>query len=168
MRAYKSALPACQSRSNIWRIEITFRRSIIALALCTIAFIGCGGANKGPATVEVIGTVTLNGSPIEGANVVFCPNDGSDARRLSSQAATDRDGRFRLTTHTGGGKFKSGIVPGKYDVTISKLDTASIKNTMSPPKNLLPAKYADPKTSQLKADVAAGQANDFPFLLKSE
>jgi hypothetical protein len=53
-------------------------------------------------------------------------------------------------------------------VTVIKLDTAAIKNTMSPPKNVLPGKYAGPKTSQLKADVAEGQANDFRFPLKSE
>jgi hypothetical protein len=100
--------------------------------------------------------------------VVFNPPIGSAEQRLSSQATTDHDGRFRLTTHVGGGKFKPGIVPGKYDVAINKLDTGSIKNTLSPPKNLLPPKYADAKTSLLTADVAAGQANDFQFPLKSK
>jgi hypothetical protein len=139
----------------------------IGVAVFAAACPGCG-STKGPTTVEVAGTVTLNGNPVEGANIVFSPAIGSDASRLSSQATTDHDGRFQLRTHIGGGQFKSGVVAGKYDVTVNKLDTASIKNTFSPPKNLLPPKYAEPKTSPLKADVAAGQANDFQFPLKSE
>jgi hypothetical protein len=143
-------------------------RSVVMAALCLFALAGCGGTKAGPATVEVTGTVTLNGTPIEGASIVFSPDIGSDEHRLASQAMTDSEGRFKLTTHVGGGKFKSGIVPGKYLVAVTKLDTAGAKNIYSPPKNLLPPKYADAKTSQLKADVAAGQANDFQFPLKSE
>jgi hypothetical protein len=141
---------------------------VVIAALCLFAFVGCSGTKAGPATVEVTGMVTLNATPAEGANVLFSPDIGSDDHRLASQAMTDSQGRFKLTTHIGGGKFKSGIVPGQYIVTISKLDTAAAKNTFSPPKNLLPPKYADPKSSQLKAEVSAGQANDFQFSLKSE
>ena len=111
--------------------------------------------------------MTLAGNPVEGANVVFNPAIGSDDGRLASQATTDASGRFELTTHVGGGKFKPGIVPGKYAVSITKLDTAAIKNTFAPPKNLLSQRYADPKTSQLSADVKADAANDFPFELKA-
>ena len=68
----------------------------------------------------------------------------------------------------GAGKFKSGIVAGKYVVAITKPDPASAKNTFTAPKNLYPPKYADPKTSQLTAVVTAGQANDFQFPLKSD
>jgi len=118
-------------------------------------------------TVEVSGVVTMNGAPIEGANVVFYPS-GTDDSRLASQATTDHEGHYRLQTHLGGGKFKSGIVPGQYVVTVSKLDTESIKTTYAPPKNLLPKKYADAKTSELKSDVAAGKANEFPFELKKD
>src|SRR6478609_7891711 len=110
-------------------ISLPLRRAGLAVffAIC----VGCHGS-KGPATVEVTGIVTLNGSPVEGANVFFSPAVSSEASRLSSQATTHHDGKYQLRTHVGGGQFKSGIVPGKYDVTINKLDTASIKNTMSP------------------------------------
>lgn len=144
------------------------KRKIVFALLLFAALFGCHRAVSGPATVEVSGTVTLDGSPIEGANVVFYPGSGGDDSRLASQAVTDAQGRFRLSTHVGGGKFKSGIVPGQYLVGISKLDTAAIKTTSAPPKNLLPKKYADPKTSLLKADVAAGRENDFQFALKKE
>ena len=128
---------------------------------------GCNREAKGPATVEVTGVVTMDGAPLEGANVVFNPAGNGDSR-LPSQAMTDHDGRYRLQTHLGGGKYKPGIVPGKYAVTVNKLDTESIKTTYAPPKNLLPKKYADAKTSDLNADVVAGQRNDFPLALKKE
>jgi hypothetical protein len=144
------------------------RRDVFIAALVLAATIGCGKQQGGPATVNVTGTVTLVGNPLEGANVVFNPAIGSDDGRLASQAMTDASGRFELTTHVGGGKFKPGIVPGKYAVSISKLDTAATKNTFTPPKNLLPQRYADPKTSQLSANVKADAANDFPFELKAD
>jgi hypothetical protein len=66
------------------------------------------------------------------------------------------------------GKMKSGIVPGKYDVSVAKTDPSSVKNMLSPPKNMLPTKYANAKTSGFTADVVAGHENDFPFALKMD
>jgi hypothetical protein len=149
-------------------IRVSVPSSIVAAAvLWVIAIAGCN-KTQGPPTVEVTGVVILNGTPVEGANVFFTPAQGSDDTRLASQATTNSDGKYQLQTHIGGGKYKPGIVSGKYDVTVTKLDMSAIKNTMTPPKNLLPAKYADPKTSQLKADVVDGKPNDIPIALKSE
>jgi hypothetical protein len=159
----------CQPRAALfWQTRMSAPRYVVWAAVCLTALVGCGGTKGGPATVDVTGTVTLNGTPVDAANVLFTPDIGSSDGRLASQATTDSEGRFKLTTHVGGGKFKPGIVPGKYVVAITKLDTAAAKNTFAPPKNLLPPKYADPKTSQLTAEVAAGNANDFQFPLKSE
>jgi hypothetical protein len=132
------------------------------------ALAGCGSEKKGPVTVEVTGTVTLNGRPVEGASVVFTPDARGDDARLASQATTDHDGRFNLSTNLGGGKLQPGIVPGAYLVAITKNDTSAVKDTLTPPKNVLPQKYADSKASQLKADVIAGHANDFPFALNAD
>jgi hypothetical protein len=156
------------SLNNFWQTRMSAATQVFLAAICVAAVTGCGGPKGGPATIEVTGTVTLNGSPVDGANVLFSPDIGSSDGRLASQATTDSAGRFKLSTHVGGGKFKSGIVPGKYVVTILKLDPAAPKNTFTAPKNLLPPKYNDAKTSLLKADVAAGQPNDFQFELKSE
>ncbi len=158
----------CLPRAAFWQSGMSATRWCAMTTLCLLMLTSCGGNKGGPATVKVTGTVTLNGAPIDGATVLFTPDIGSNDGRLASQAATDSEGRFALTTHVGGGKFKSGIVPGKYVVAITKLDTTATKNTFLPPKNLLPPKYADPKSSQLNAEVIAGQANDFPFPLKSE
>ena len=139
-------------------------RCLLAAICCLSCFAGCNRDAGGPAVVEVSGTVTQNGNAVEGANVVFYP-EGGGTQSLASQAVTDANGRCALSTHVGGGKFKLGIVPGKYGVAITKVDTASIKSTLAPPPNLLPKKYATPKTSGLHVDVAAGKPNDFPFAL---
>jgi hypothetical protein len=117
--------------------------------------------------VDVTGTISMNGSPVEGANVIFHPLDGA-ANALASQATTDADGRFELQTHTGAGKYKPGIVRGKYAVAVTKLDTAAIASTLAPPRSVLPKKYSNPATSGLSADVGAGAENDFPFSLEQK
>jgi hypothetical protein len=136
----------------------------LSLALFLAAFAGCDNSAAGPATVAVTGTVSNDGTPLEGANVIFHPMAES-GQTLASQSVTDAQGRFELSTHVGAGKFKPGIVPGRYAVAITKLDTASIATTLAPPKNLLPKKYADPKTSGFVAEVAEGQDNEFEFAL---
>ena len=168
MQISKWGSHSCLSLCRASQTGMSAPRQLVLAAMCLVTVPGCGGTKSGPATVEVTGTVTLNGAPIDGASVLFSPDIGSSDGRLASQATTDTAGRFKLSTHVGGGKFKSGMVPGKYVVSITKLDTAAAKNTFTPPKNLLPPKYADPKTSLLNAEVAVGQANDFQFPLKSE
>jgi hypothetical protein len=168
MEVSESGRHSCLTLNSIWQTGMSTPRPVFLVATCLVALAGCGGTKGGPATVDVTGTVTLNGAAVDGASILFSPEIGSSDGRLASQATTDSAGRFKLSTHVGGGKFKSGIVPGKYVVAITKLDTAAAKNTYTPPKNLLPPKYADPKTSLLTADVAVGQANDFQFPLKSE
>ena len=158
----------CPSWLTARQTKMPSPRPIFMAVLSLIALVGCGSTKSGPATVEVTGTVTLDGTAIDGASVLFSPDVGSGDGRLASQATTDNEGRFKLTTHVGGGKFKSGIVPGKYVVSIMKLDNTTAKNTYTPQKNLLPSKYADPQKSQLTADVAAAQANDFQFPLKNK
>jgi hypothetical protein len=117
--------------------------------------------------VNVTGTVTLNGTPVEGASITFQPQENSE-NALASQAMTDADGRFRLTTHIGGGRFKDGVAPGKYAVSVTKLDTAAISSTLAPPKNVLPKKYGSAAISGLTAEVRIGNENDFPFNLDAE
>jgi hypothetical protein len=138
-------------------------RALVALLFAAL-LAGCDNSSAGPETVAVAGTVTFRGSPVESANVIFQPLDQSNSGP-ASQAVTDGNGRFELTTHVGVGKFKPGIVPGKYAVTITKLDTASISNTLAPPKNLLPQKYANANTSGLTANVPAAESSEFNFSL---
>ena len=143
-------------------------RGSLALSLlaCCVALAGCAESSD-TGTVRATGVVTFDGKPLAGANVTFFPAAAGNSG-LASQALTDNEGRFELGTYAGGGKFKPGIALGQYAVVVTKLDTAAIRNTLSPPKNLLPRKYASQQTSMLTADVNADRENDFSFALSPE
>jgi hypothetical protein len=70
--------------------------SLILTGSCVIAICGCG-RGAGPETVDVVGTITMGGKPVEGANVIFHP---IGARRIHSQARRRRmprvDSSYRL------------------------------------------------------------------------
>lgn len=84
----------------------------VAIALAPLVS-GCG--EGGPALVPVSGTVTINGKPLEGANVQFNPDLSSNKDGQYAEDTTGPEGNYKLMT-----KGRSGIVPGKYKVTISK------------------------------------------------
>lgn len=125
---------------------------------------GCGKSYDGPQLVEVGGQVTFSGGPIEGATVIFVPDDSGSQRR-AAQAVTDANGQFKLYSMVGSDNdFVPGIPQGTYKVRISKR-LESPTGERLPPKNLLPKKYAATKTSGLVAEVTENQENDFTFAL---
>jgi hypothetical protein len=87
-------------------------RGVHLVALLGVALIGCGGRG----TVPVRGVVTLEGTPIAGATVLFMP-DGQDKGRPAS-GFTSSDGTFRLMTY----KQDDGALPGTYRVLIQKTE----------------------------------------------
>lgn len=159
-----------------------FRMSLVLVMLVVVAAVaGCGGEDTGLNTVPVTGTVTLNGSPVEGATVTFSPKDASGK---AASAVTDSSGNFALQTMVAG----DGAVPGSYGVMITKMDAAASsipedRSQMTPeqqqemmramrgqgpsaPKSLLPQQYGAVETSGLTADVTEDGENNFPFDLK--
>jgi hypothetical protein len=117
---------------------------------------GCSGETSSiPKTVEVSGLVTLNGTPLTEGSINFSSGTTGD----SAIASINQDGRFL---------FGNGVLPGTYRVTItpsnSKVPPAP---GVAPPKlNLsIPAKYGDPASTDLKAEVSS-QSTDFTFDLK--
>lgn len=145
-----------------WR-HLTARGGLLAsLWLCTLVA-GCGSESQGPETYPVTGRVTYKGEPMAGVTLTFhAKGDGIDA-----QALTDDQGEFDVYTYFNNGQSeKRGMVADEYRVSAVKLDRESIKSTMQPPKNLLPAPYASPDSSQLTLTVAAGQETERTFELK--
>jgi hypothetical protein len=139
-----------------------YRTSLASLCLCTLVA-GCNSASQGPETHPVTGRVTYQGEPIAGVTLTFHPQSEGN----SAQVITDDKGEFDVFTYYDNGKNqKRGMAAGEYRVSALKLDRASIKSTMQPPKNLLPQSYASPETSGLKATVVAGQDNTPVFDLK--
>lgn len=86
-------------------------KKLICVAL--VFFVGCA-TDDSPKTVPAEGIVTLDGTPVEGASVIFIATQGSN----NATAVTDKDGKFRANAF----EHKSGAVPGDYKVTINKTD----------------------------------------------
>ena len=132
--------------------------------VCVTMVIGCGGApvdpNR-PTTFEAGGTVTYNGSPLEGATVAFLPQD---PKAPGASGRTDASGKFVLTAFEAG----DGAVPGSYLVTISKVEKVADASDDSEaevvvPKSLIPEKYNTPQGSGFTAEVTEGGENQFTF-----
>lgn len=90
-----------------------FKAGFGALVASLLSFSGCG--ESGPKLVGVTGTVTLNGKPFEGASVVFAPDPSNKEGRAATDV-TGPEGNYKAMT---GGR--SGMVPGKYKVTVIKV-----------------------------------------------
>lgn len=112
--------------------------------------------------MTVTGTIKQGGQPVEAAVVVFTPTGNSDSK-LAAQAETDESGNFSLQTYLGGEDYKPGIELGEYDVSVTKLEV--VQDMRKQPKNLLPKKYSQPRTSGLKASVTQDGENVFEFNL---
>jgi hypothetical protein len=115
--------------------------------------------------VPVTGLITQNGSPVEGAVVLFHPVI-KGAGIKTSNGETDAEGKFELQSHVKGAEYQSGAQAGDYLVTIEKLDSSQVYTTMSPPKDLLPVQYKSPKSSGLEASVSSSGDKHFEFDLK--
>lgn len=89
-----------------------------AAALLVVGVAGCGGS--GIPTASVTGTVTINGQPVQGVEVMFVP----EAKIRPSVGYTDAKGRYRaefLTT-------QSGVALGPCVVQFSIYRGDSMKN----------------------------------------
>jgi len=126
---------------------------LLLTTVCCLVSFGCD--SKKIKTYDCTGTVTLDGEPVENANVAFINV------KHSSPAATRTDATGRFT-------FKSEA--GDFDVTIVKLTGgATPENPYVQSTNLLPQKYADMKTSGLKAKVEPGSSkNVYEFQLQGK
>jgi len=146
-----------------------------ALILSLVFFSGCGGGVNPLGTVHIEGTITLDGSPIEGANITLFPRDGEHA----AGGLTDANGRFIV--QTAGAPFGSGAKPGEYDVVIRKIHVASaglsdeeiiqrFGSGMPPVTHLIPERYGDVRASGIDPITVTTdrRQNIFRFELSSE
>lgn len=127
--------------------------------------VGCGSKSDGPVTYPVTGVVTLADQPVADAIVTFQPRS-TDAGAAGAQATSGPGGTFEVTLILDGGRAeKKGLPAGAYDVTVTKIETPKSIEMGSQPKNVLPAKYADAKSSGLEATVETEGENRFEFKL---
>ncbi len=91
-----------------------FGRCLVITSLLAI-IAGCGESN--PPTQKVSGTVTLDGTAVEGATVMFLPDDSSAEAAVGQ---TNSAGGYELTTFISG----DGAMLGSYKIQVSKYETA--------------------------------------------
>jgi hypothetical protein len=87
------------------------RALIFALMLAALS--GCSD----PGTVRVVGRVTYNGQPVEGAQIGFF-SDYRDDRPAA--ARTDADGRYEVQTYISSTETLLGAFPNEYGVVVFK------------------------------------------------
>lgn len=154
-----------------------------AVALISTAM-GCDGGGATLKTEPVQGVVTLDGTPVEGATVMFVPvTKGSG---LSATGYTDANGVYKLTANTSGedvAKVEGGTLPGEYhvavtkavaDVPLSEEEAMEQGVAYKPPAPgqapqmtyIVPKKYQLAPRSGLKVTVQEGE-NNIPLELTS-
>jgi len=137
----------------------------IQLSLTLVVFltlIGCDRSGRLEGLVPASGTLLFNGTPVEGATIIFAPDsDGSNVR--SASATTDAKGKFTLATL----QHADGAYPNRYQVTVTKtLTTGDLvweESANDPGRgrlidtqmvaDMLPAKYGDKDTSDLTVEI---------------
>ena len=142
---------------------------LMTLALLPLALTSCSGGGEGGERVDVYpvrGKVTLDGSPLPGATVMFSPVDTKTGPVAT--ARTNDAGEYQLTTYEGG----DGAAAGDYIVLVTKSDAGSgggpesSHEQYSPSGSMhagkagakdsgstLPKKYASKDSSDLRATV---------------
>lgn len=154
----------------------------LALSICVLwSTTGCGGVSDRPDVYPVSGKVTLNGVPVEGAQVSFF----ADGSPRAAAGTTDAEGMYQLTTFD----TNDGAVEGNHKVAIAKMkgkgnetnidvnnpedpgagygeamDAAAAGRYDEMVEALIPSQYASPETSGLTRTVTANDSeNVFNF-----
>lgn len=152
------------------RARIAFATSMALAAV----LVGCGGPDRKSSEplIPVIGTVTLDGQPLDEADVNFVP-EGSTLGQ-GGYGRTGKDGTFKASTPFG----EPGLAAGSYRVVIQKLVTPdgkafagsvdpNIPPIEAPYREVLPPTYSDQNASVLKANVSPELNKPINFALKS-
>jgi hypothetical protein len=155
-------------------------------ALLLLAIPACAPTEFHHPVYPAGGTVSYQGKPVEDAVVVFHPEDpatialprGEQGPEIANPTTrTDADGAFALSTYY----THDGAPAGDYRVTVIWAPQALAAQPGPPPegdeevaptrvytrpKDKLLGKYADPKTSTLRASITPDGPNRFTFALE--
>lgn len=121
------------------------------LLLSCLSLPGCSETKK---LVPVTGSVKVKGKWADGANVILHPEEAGIG---NASGVTDDTGTFTLVS-----SLQEGVQPGKYRVTITWPDESKRKKeafeqmgSNEDPPDQLKGRYASPKDTPLKAEIAA-------------
>lgn len=146
-------------------VQAAISAASVMLLAGTAAVLQAKSSDYSPSLQRAKGTVTLDGKPMDGAQVVLYRADANAKTfGLPSRAVVDEDGRFELGTV----RAHDGAPVGNYVVTIvwTKPIITNGRKEISP--NLAPEKYASRDTTDLKVTITKGVNDISAFHLKSE
>src|SRR5262249_18469088 len=115
----ESCVPAPARR---WSMPPNFNRVVFLCGLSALPA-AAEGCQRGPtwSLAPVEGTVTKDGHPLRGVQIVFLPDADADTQGPGASGVTDEAGHYRLRNHNG----DDGTVVGKHRVVI--LDSTAAK-----------------------------------------
>lgn len=139
------------------RTQLTFALAFLSLGFVT----GCGDGR--PSLVKVTGKVTLDGKPLEGAQVAFQPvnSDPKDTFQRPASSFSNSMGEFTPQTYVPG----DGLRIGKYRVAVVKqervgnvpegLNEEQIQQLRMKHKWITPKAASSPETSGIEVEVTS-------------
>ena len=128
----------------------------VGLCLCLVCLLVAGcGQNRFPGIVPAEGVVLFNGVPLEGANLIFYPEEIRDDH-VVVVSQTDQNGRFVLRTHG----EANGAFPGNYRVVVTQSRFVGYINNN--PENgreytlATPVRFSQQRTTDLVVTIPPG------------
>jgi hypothetical protein len=140
----------------------------VPLLASVLIVLCCSSCQKSRPFYPVHGHVFANGKPAAGVTIILHPLDNSDPQPVQPSAIVEADGSFVLRSYLVQQRLlKEGAPAGQYLVTCIWYppDLEKYLGTEILPDKLN-GKYADPKTSGLRAEVAEGPTELPPFQVK--
>ena len=129
-----------------------------------VGILGCGRSEL-PPRVKVTGIVTLDGKPLPIGKVQFVPDRSKGNAGPIAVGIIDETGRYQLNTDRRNDNH-DGAVLGFHRVCVEAIPQP--KNVTDIPRSLIPAKYNNPSTSGLTAEIRSVEVNEIPLKLKSK
>src|SRR5262249_27215526 len=144
--------------------------SVCSMLICLYAALGCGSAGGNlPKTVPASGVVTLDGKPVDGAQVILVP---AAEGTTGAFGVTDSSGHFSLRAYD----QKPGAIRGEYKVRVSKTIQVKVEGAKGSvdggdPVRFeygVPGKYTDHKMSGLTVTIPDAGNTDIKLTLSSK
>lgn len=128
---------------------------MIVLVGLTLALPSC--RRTGHHVCPVTGTVLYQGKPAEWAQVTFVSLIANDSKKPKPGGTVGPDGTFRLSTYAS----YDGAPPGNYAVLVVLPSPSEKVDGENAGPDLLKGRYANPKTTPLRAEIKEG-SNELP------
>jgi len=142
-------------------IALPLRSLIAVLAAVMVSCLGCEKAENRVPVHPVSGAIKFRGQAPAGAFVSLHPKQATQGVP-NPRATVAKDGSFTVTTFDG----NDGAPEGDYVLTVQWYKPVKQGNDLVGGPNVLPPKYASPRTSDVQIKVAASENRLQPIQLR--